>query len=81
MERDTFSDPAVRRQMARFVLLQADVTANDAQDRALMQGRFTLPGPPAILFFDRTGAELAGLRLVGFKPAPEFAAHLGRIRS
>ncbi len=79
MERYTFSDPAVIQELGRFVLLQADVTANDAADQALMQGRFKLPGPPAILFFDSTGAETPGLRLVGFKPAEAFAAHLRRI--
>jgi thiol:disulfide interchange protein DsbD len=79
MERYTFSDPTVIQELGRFVLLQADVTANDAADQALMQGRFKLPGPPAILFFDATGAETPGLRLVGFKPADAFAAHLRRI--
>jgi thiol:disulfide interchange protein DsbD len=79
MERYTFSDPAVQAEMGRFVLLQADVTANDATDQALLQGRFGLPGPPAMLFFDPSGAELKGRRLVGFKPAAEFAEHLRRI--
>ena len=79
MERYTFSDPTVIRELGRFVLLQADVTANDAADQALMQGRFKLPGPPAILFFSSTGAETPSLRLVGFKPAEAFAAHLRRI--
>ncbi|WP_052347776.1 protein-disulfide reductase DsbD [Imhoffiella purpurea] len=80
MERYTFSDPAVTTEMARFSLLQADVTANDAADRALMQERFGIPGPPAILFFDTSGSEQVHLRLVGFKPAEEFAAHLRRIQ-
>jgi thiol:disulfide interchange protein DsbD len=78
MERYTFSDPAVAKEMARFELLQADVTANDAEDQALMQGRFGLPGPPAILFFDRDGQELRAYRVVGFKPAAEFADQLRR---
>ncbi|MCF7991146.1 MAG: protein-disulfide reductase DsbD [Thiohalocapsa sp.] len=76
MERYTFPDPAVVSAMERFVLLQADVTANDAEDKALMQERFGLPGPPAMLFFDRSGEEMRGYRLVGFVPADEFAAHL-----
>nr|WP_246194880.1 protein-disulfide reductase DsbD [Allochromatium palmeri] len=79
MERYTFSDPAVIAEMNRFVLLQADVTANDAEDRALIQGRFGLPGPPAILFFDRAGQELVNYRLVGFSPAEPFAAHLRQV--
>jgi thiol:disulfide interchange protein DsbD len=78
MERYTFSDPAVVRELQRFVLLQADVTHNDAQDKALMQGRFGIPGPPAILFFNRSGDELQGYRLVGFKPAAAFLEHLRR---
>jgi thiol:disulfide interchange protein DsbD len=78
LERYTFSDPAVIAEMERFVLLQADVTANDAEDQALMQDRFGIPGPPAILFFDADGQELRGFRVVGFKPADEFAEHLRR---
>jgi len=76
MERYTFPDPAVQEAMQRYVLLQADVTANDAADKALMQERFGIPGPPAMLFFDRDGEERRGWRLVGFIPADEFAAHL-----
>ena len=79
LERDTFSDPTVQAEMQRFVRLRADVTANDAEDRALMQGRFGLPGPPALLFFDRDGQELTPYRLVGFTPAEPFAAHLRHI--
>ncbi len=76
MERYTFSDPAVAAEMARFVLLKADVTANDAEDQALMQGRFGIPGPPAMLFFDGQGQERRDRRIVGFVPAAEFASHL-----
>ena len=76
MERYTFSAPAVAAEMARFVLLKADVTANDAEDQALMQGRFGIPGPPAMLFFDGQGQERRDRRIVGFVPAAEFASHL-----
>jgi thiol:disulfide interchange protein DsbD len=79
LERYTFSDPTVIAEMSRFVLLKADVTANDAEDQALMQGRFGIPGPPAILFFDTTGNELKGYRMVGFKPADAFVEHLRRV--
>jgi thiol:disulfide interchange protein DsbD len=79
MERYTFPNPDVIAAMERFVLLQADVTANDDEDKALMQERFGIPGPPAMLFFDASGQELRGWRLVGFVPAHEFAAHLREI--
>ncbi len=79
MERYTFPEPEVQTAMADFVLLQADVTANDADDKALMQERFGLPGPPAMLFFGTDGQERRGWRLVGFVPAEEFAAHLNEV--
>jgi len=71
MERDTFSDPAVRAQLARFTLLKADVTANSEADQALLK-RFGLFGPPGIIFFDPDGKEIAGLRVVGFQDAQRF---------
>lgn len=70
MERFTFTDPAVRDKLAGAVLLQADVTANTPDDRALLE-RFGLFGPPAIVFFDAQGRELSDQRVIGFqKPAP-----------
>jgi thiol:disulfide interchange protein DsbD len=76
MERYTFSDPGVIKALEGFVLLQADVTANDEIDKRLLQGRFGMPGPPSIIFFDRNGREQKKLRVVGFVPATEFAAHV-----
>jgi thiol:disulfide interchange protein DsbD len=70
MEKYTFTEPAVAAALADYVLLQADVTANDAQDQALMQ-RFGIIGPPMSLFF-RDGAERRALRLTGFEKAEAF---------
>jgi thiol:disulfide interchange protein DsbD len=78
MERNTFPDPGVQALLARLQPLQADVTANDADDQALMQA-FGIIGPPAILFFDRNGEELKPFRLVGYFDPAEFSAHLGRV--
>lgn len=72
MERYTFSDPAVQAALANTLLLQADVTANDADDQALLK-HFGLYGPPGIIFFDREGDELRHLRVIGFEAADEFA--------
>lgn len=76
MERYTFSDPEVIKSLEDFVLLQADVTANDETDRALLHGRFGMHGPPSIMFFDRDGNERKNYRVVGFVPAHEFALHV-----
>ncbi len=77
MERFTFTDPGVRAQFDRAVLLQADVTANDAADQALLK-HFGILGPPTIVFFGRDGHERPNYRIVGFKPADEFREHAAR---
>ena len=75
MEKYTFPAPAVQAALANTVKLQADVTANDEVDQALMQ-RFGILGPPSILFFGMDGVEKPDYRVVGFKPAEEFAPHI-----
>ncbi len=76
LERYTFSDQRVIEALADFVLLQADVTADDETDRALLHGRFGMPGPPSIMFFDRSGNERKKYRVVGFMSADEFVPHV-----
>jgi thiol:disulfide interchange protein DsbD len=71
MEAFTFSDPRVRQQLARMLLLQADVTENNAEHKALLK-RFSLFGPPGIIFFDAQGREIRGLRVVGYQDAERF---------
>jgi thiol:disulfide interchange protein DsbD len=75
MERFTFSDPQVRARLAGMLLLQADVTSNSADDKALLK-RFRLFGPPGIIFFDRAGSEIEGLRVIGYQPASKFIKSL-----
>lgn len=70
MEKYTFTDPKVQAALADYVLVQADVTANDAQDQALMQ-RFGIIGPPMSLFF-HDGVERRALRLTGFEKSEPF---------
>ena len=41
--------------------------------------RFQLYGPPGIVFFDRGGKEIDGLRVVGFQSADEFLTVLARV--
>ncbi|MCG7903651.1 protein-disulfide reductase DsbD [Candidatus Thiodiazotropha endoloripes] len=75
MEKYTFTDAGVIAALSNTVLLQADVTANDDIDQALLQGHFGLPGPPAIIFYGADGQERKAYRVVGFKPAEAFAEH------
>jgi thiol:disulfide interchange protein DsbD len=77
MEAFTFVDPRVAQRMGQLLLLQVDVTANNADDRALMK-RFKLFGPPGIIFFAAGGAERRDIRVVGFQDANRFTATLDR---
>lgn len=75
LERDTFADAGVQTALAGVMALQADVTAHDAADQALLR-HFGLVGPPALLFFGPDGREHRERRIVGFIAADPFSAHL-----
>lgn len=78
MEKYTFPDADVIAALEPFVLLQADVTDNDADDKELLKyfGSF---GPPTIAFFDSAGQEQPAYKLVGYVRAEEFATHVRRL--
>jgi thiol:disulfide interchange protein DsbD len=78
MEHFTFRDEGVRQRLDSMLLLQADVTANNDRDKALL-ARFGLFGPPGILFFDRQGREIRDIRVIGFQPAERFKAALDAV--
>jgi thiol:disulfide interchange protein DsbD len=71
MERFTFSDPTVQAKLEGALLLKADVTQNNLEDRALLK-RFGLFGPPGTIFFDPRGREVADARVVGFQATDRF---------
>jgi len=71
MEKLTLSDARVRKELENVLLLQADVTAANPADRELLK-RFSLFGPPGIIFFDADGREIPGLRVIGYQPPERF---------
>jgi thiol:disulfide interchange protein DsbD len=75
MEEYTFPEPSVIAALGPFLLLQADVTENNADDQALL-AYFESYGPPTMAFFDRSGTEQDGYRLYGYVPAEEFSTHV-----
>lgn len=75
MEHEVFSDPGVRATLGNSLLLRADVTANDATDRALLRA-LGVYGPPTVLFFTADGIERRDLRLVGETDSAGFIARL-----
>jgi thiol:disulfide interchange protein DsbD len=77
MEAFTFTDARVRHKLDRMLLLQADVTANNEEHKALLK-RFSLFGPPGIIYFDAAGREIRGLRVIGYQDADRFLEALER---
>ncbi|MFT8212047.1 MAG: protein-disulfide reductase DsbD [Symbiopectobacterium sp.] len=77
-EKYTFSDAGVKQALEGFQLLQADVTANNAQQNALLK-KFQVMGLPTILFFDSNGREIPDSRVTGFMNAEAFRAHLQKL--
>lgn len=75
-----FTNKEVQALLKDFVLLQADVTANDAGDQAL--NKYTqVQAPPAILFFGKDGVEIRNYRIVGNMNAETFIKHVKQIQN
>lgn len=75
MERNVFEDSRVKAKLKSFVLLQADVTQNNLQDKILMR-YFHVIAPPTLIFFNQRGKTIPSARLVGEISAAQFLKHL-----
>ncbi|PHR55442.1 MAG: hypothetical protein COA44_10325 [Arcobacter sp.] len=75
LEHLTFSDIRVKEAWKDYVLIQADVTENTDDEKALSK-KFGLFGPPALIFFDESGKELKNKKVIGFIPADELLEKL-----
>ncbi|WP_350431915.1 protein-disulfide reductase DsbD [Shewanella sp. H8] len=71
----TFKNDEVAKRMNQMVLLQADVTASDDIDIALLE-HYGVLGLPTLLMFDQNGKQREDLRVTGFMGPKDFAAHL-----
>ncbi len=80
MEATTFQDPAVKEALKDFVILKADITAHDHQDKAMLN-YFNVVAPPTFLFFDKQGNEIKSLRIVGEVEAPAFLSKIKKYYS
>lgn len=79
MEKLTFVEPRVKAQLDQILLLQVDVTANNADDKALLK-RFGLFGPPGIIFFGADGKEIPETRVIGYQNADKFLNSLQKLK-
>jgi thiol:disulfide interchange protein DsbD len=73
MEKKTFVDRDVISATRAFVLLRADVTNFDSEDKALL-AQLELTGAPAVLFYGADGEEQRNFRVLGFRKAAAFVA-------
>lgn len=78
MEAYTFTDKRVQSKLSNFILIQADVTKNNADDKALLQ-RFNLIGPPAILFFTPDKKESKASRIIGYQNTETFLTNIDNL--
>ncbi len=78
MEEYTFPDDGVVAALGPVMLLRADVTENNDDDKALLK-YFKSFGPPTIAFFDSHGREQESFKLVGFVQPDDFRAHIERL--
>ena len=78
-EKYTFHDPQRRRANYKgFVLLQADVTNNQARRISSFLNRMRVLGLPTIEFWDANGEHVSNARLTGFMQAEPFLEHINR---
>lgn len=79
METNVFNTPSVVQATANMIVLQADITANNAKDKELQQA-FKVIGPPTILFFGPDGLESVEHRVTGYMPLERFNVHLANLQ-
>lgn len=78
MDKSTFSNSDVKAALQHFILLRADITANDATDKTLLK-KFNVIAPPTILFFGPDGNKITNSRIVGEVGPEDFLQHLQKI--
>ena len=77
IEHEVLNDPVVVERLKGYRLLRFDITASNAEQRALLD-RYQLFGPPALMFFGKDGVERADVRVIGEISAKDFAERVAR---
>ncbi len=79
LQKDIFTQNDVAAELYVFDKYLIDVTANTDDERALLK-RYSLFGPPGIIFFDKEKNEFSSERLVGYKEKALFLEHIARVK-
>ena len=75
MDKKVFNQPNIEKALTGFVVLRADLSANNQNDEALLN-HFNVVAPPTILFFSTDGHEVNAKRIVGEVSATEFLSRI-----
>jgi thiol:disulfide interchange protein DsbD len=75
MEKNVLSKPDIQGLFANFVLVRADLSANDAESQAMLK-KFKVIAPPTLLLFNSDGQEIGSKRIVGELTASEFFSRM-----
>ncbi|MDI3393662.1 protein-disulfide reductase DsbD [Pseudomonas sp. V98_8] len=72
IEHQVLDDAIVVERLKGYRLIRFDITASNAEQRALLD-RYQLFGPPALMFFGKDGVERVDVRVIGEITARDFA--------
>lgn len=78
MEKNVFQSVLVQNKLQQYILIRADLTANETAEEALQQ-HYAVIAPPTVLFFDNQGRELSSKRIVGEVTPRDFLLHLKQL--
>jgi thiol:disulfide interchange protein DsbD len=77
MERRTFSSPPVIAKAKRFLTLRVDLTHSTRPETRSFMERYRIKGVPTVIFLDRKGEEIEGLRFHEVIKPEEFLKRMG----
>ncbi|WCM51991.1 protein-disulfide reductase DsbD [Pseudomonas sp. WJP1] len=77
IEHEVLDDASVVERLKGYRLIRFDITASNAEQRALLD-RYQLFGPPALMFFGKDGVELVDVRVIGEINARDFAERVDK---
>ena len=77
IEHEVLNDAKVVERLKGYRLIRFDITASNAEQRALLD-RYKLFGPPALMFFGKDGVERADVRVIGEINATDFAERVAK---
>jgi thioredoxin:protein disulfide reductase len=78
MDHHVFNSPAISHALSNFVLLRADVTADNSFDQEIMK-RYAVVAPPAMIFFNDGGVPLPHAEIVGEVDEKQFLGNINQL--